>query len=59
MQPKNSETRDNPFSIRTYKTLFFNALLLNVFLRLFAISPNSIKNLQHVNERSNFGTMAA
>jgi len=59
MQLSNPDTRENSFSMATYKILFHNALMLSRFLRLFAINPNSIKNHQHVKELLNFGTMAA
>ena len=59
MQLSNPATRENSFSMITYKVLFHNALLLTRFCRLFAINPNSIKNHQHVKELLNFGTMAA
>ena len=59
MQLSNPDTRENSFSMSTYKILFHNALLLSRFFRLFAINPNSIKNHQHVKELLNFGTLAA
>ena len=59
MQLSNPETRENSFSMATYKVLFHNTLLLLKFFRLFAINPNSIKNHQHFKELLNFGTMAA
>lgn len=59
MQLSNPQTRENSFSMATYKILFHNTLLLSRFFRLFAINPNSIKNRQHVNELLSFGTMAA
>ena len=59
MQLSNPETRENSFSMATYKVQFHNTLLLLKFFRLFAINPNSIKNHQHVKELLNFGTMAA
>ena len=59
MQLSNPETRENSFSMATYKVLFHNTLLLLKFFRLFGINPNSIKNHQHVKELLNFGTMAA
>jgi len=59
MQLGNPQTRENSFSMATYKVLFHNALMLSRFFRLFAINPNSIKNRQHVNELLYFGTMAA
>ncbi len=59
MQLSNPQTRENSFSMATYKTLFHNNLMLSRFFRLFAINPNSIKNRQHVNELLYFGTMAA
>ena len=59
MQLSNPATRENSFSMTTYKILFHNTLMLERFFRLFAINPNSIKNRQHVNELLYFGTMAA
>ncbi|WP_318349336.1 transposase [Aquipluma nitroreducens] len=59
MQLKNPQTRENSFSMATYKILFHNKLMISRFFRLFAINPNSIKNRQLVNELLYFGTMAA
>jgi hypothetical protein len=59
MQLRNPQTRENSFSMATYKILFHNTLMLSRFFRLFAINPNSIKNRQHVNELLYFGTRAA
>ena len=59
MQLSNPDTRENSFSIATYKILFHNTLLLLMFFRLFAINPNSVKNHQHVKELLNFSAMAA
>lgn len=59
MQINNPQTREDSFSMATYKILFHNTLMLSRFYRLFAINPNSIKNRQHVNELLYFGTMAA
>jgi len=59
MQLSNPDMREVPFSMKTHKTLFHNALLLSRFIRLFAINPNSIKNHQHVKYLLYFGTMAA
>jgi hypothetical protein len=59
MQLSNPQTRENSFSMATYKVLFYNTLMLSRFFRLFAINPDSIKNRQHVNELLYFGTMAA
>ena len=59
MQLCNPQTRENSFSMATYKILFHNTLMLSRFFRLFAINPNSIKNRQNVNELLYFGTMAA
>jgi len=59
MQLSNPDMREIPFSMKTHKTLFHNALLLSRFIRLFAINPNSIKNHQHVKDLLYFGTMAA
>jgi len=59
MQLSNPDMREVPFSMKTHKTLFHNALLLSRFICLFAINPNSIKNHQHVKDLLYFGTMAA
>jgi hypothetical protein len=59
MQLNNPVSRENSFSMATYKILFHNTLMLSRFFRLFAINPNSIKNRQHVNELLYFGTRAA
>jgi len=59
MQLSNTETRENSFSMTTYKMLFHNTLMLFRFFSLFAINPNSIKNRQHINELLYFGTLAA
>lgn len=59
MQLSDPATQENSFSIKTYKILFHNTLMLSRFIRLFAINPNSIKNRQHVNELLFFGTKAA
>jgi len=59
MQLSKPLKRESPFPTATHKTLFYNSLLLSKFFRLFAISPNSIKNRQHVNKLLYLGTRAA
>jgi len=51
------QTRENSFSMATYKIQFHN-ILLSIFFGLFAINPNSIKNHRHFKELLYFGTMA-
>lgn len=47
------------FSMITAKTINHNALLLNRFLCMFAIHPNTIKNKQYIKELLLYGTQAA
>ncbi|MDR2914112.1 MAG: hypothetical protein LBV74_04675 [Tannerella sp.] len=47
-----------PFSIADIKTISYNELLLNQFLRMFAIKPNILKNNQKLKELLFFGTKA-
>jgi len=39
-----------PFSMADFKTLYHNRLLLDRFLRMFAINPNTTKNKQRIKE---------
>ena len=48
-----------PFSMANFKTLCHNELLLNRFIRMFAINPNTAKNKQKIKELSKFGIIAA
>ena len=53
------ETKEKPFSIANAKTLCHNAFLLNRFIVLFGIKPNTIKNHQYIKELLYYGTIAA
>lgn len=59
MQLEDEERRDLPFSMRDYKTMFQNALLLSRFFERFGISPNKPKNQQIFKELLLFGSRAA
>lgn len=59
LQFNDEEKRGLPFSMRDYKTVFYNALLIGRFFDRFAISANSRKNQQYFKELLLFGTMAA
>lgn len=48
-----------PFSMANYKTFFNNALMLDRFIRRFAINPNSAKNHKIINELLQLGRIAA
>ena len=39
-----------PFSMANYKTFYNNALMLDLFISMFAINPNSTKNRKIVKE---------
>jgi hypothetical protein len=47
------------FSMTNFKTLSHNKLLLDRFISVFAINPNSVKNKQKINELYNYALMAA
>ena len=47
------------FSMADFKTLCHNKLLLDQFVSVFAIYPNSAKNQQKIKELSSFGLIAA
>lgn len=59
MQLKDTDKRELPFSMRDYKTLFHNALMIQLFFSKFGKPPNSRKNQQYVKELLLFGTLAA
>jgi hypothetical protein len=59
MQLKDKNRRELPFSMRDYKTLFHNALMLKLFFSKFGNPPNSSKNQQYVKDLLYFGTLAA
>ncbi len=48
-----------PFSMSDYKTLYNNALVLNRFMSVFAINPNTAKNQKIVKELLDYGKIAA
>ncbi len=53
------KTKEKPFSIANAKTLCHNAFMLNRFIELFGIKPNTIKNHQYIKELLYYGTIAA
>jgi hypothetical protein len=56
----NSKRNDElSFSMADYKTMFYNQLLLNQFIRRFAINPNTKKNKLISQELIQWGKMAA
>ncbi len=59
MQLSDENRREMPFSIREYKVLFHNTLLLTHFFSKFGISPNKPKNQKIFKELLLFGTVAA
>ena len=50
---------DKPFSMSDYKTMYNNTLMLERFMCMFAINPNSPKNQKIVKELLNYGKIAA
>jgi len=56
---KNRKDDKASFSISDAKTLLHNAFIINRFINLFGINPNSIKNHKHINELLYYGTIAA
>jgi hypothetical protein len=48
-----------PLSMANYKTLYNNALMLDLFIIRFSINPNSTKNKKIVNELLEPGRIAA
>lgn len=59
MQLKDGKRKELSFSMREYKTLFYNALMLSHFFDKFGISPNKPKNQQIFKELLLFDSMAA
>jgi len=51
--------KSNAFSMADFKTLCNNELLLNQFLSVFAINPNTTKNKQRINKIREYGIIAA
>lgn len=54
-----AKKENTTFSMVNYKTFFHNALMLERFIRRFAINPNTAKNQKIVNELLEFGKIAA
>jgi len=50
---------DKPFSMSDYKTLYNNNLMLERFMCMFAINPNTPKNQKIVKELLHYGKIAA
>ena len=50
---------DKPFSMSDYKTLYNNNLMLERFMCMFAINPNTPKNQKIVKELLDYGKIAA
>ena len=48
-----------PFSMANYKTLYNNTLILELFIRKFAIKPNTAKNQKIVQELLEYGKIDA
>ena len=48
-----------PFSMADYKTLYNNTLMLEQFMCVFAINPNTAKNQKLVKELLDYGKIAA
>jgi len=56
------ETKNNPkqpFSMCDYKTMYNNELMINRFMSVFAINPNTTKNQKIVKELLDYGKIAA
>ena len=55
----NKSTTLKPFSMCDYKTMYNNALVLERFMCMFAINPNTQKNQKIVKELVDYGKIAA
>jgi hypothetical protein len=53
------KSENEPFSMADFKTLHHNKLLLERFLSVFAINPNTAKNKQKIKELCQYGRIAA
>ena len=53
------KTERGSFSMADIKTMYHNTLLLERFIEVFAINPNTVKNNKYVKELINFGKIAA
>ena len=56
---KNKTDLHKPFSMSDYKTLFHNTLMLERFMSVFAIDPNTTKNQKIIKELLDYGKIAA
>ncbi len=54
----NQNREQKPFSMSDYKTLYNNTLMLERFMSVFAINPNSAKNRKIVKELLDYGKIA-
>jgi hypothetical protein len=55
----NNNDNPKPFSMADYKTLYNNTLMLERFMCMFAINPNTAKNQKIVKELLDYGKIAA
>lgn len=55
----NKNETPKPFSMADYKTMYNNTLMLERFMCVFAINPNTAKNRKIVKELMNYGKIAA
>ncbi len=55
----NKNDTPKPFSMADYKTLYNNTLILERFMCMFAINPNTAKNQKIVKELLDYGKIAA
>ena len=55
----NKSKVDKPFSMSDYKTMYNNTLMLERFMCMFAINPNTPKNQKIVKELLDYGKIAA
>ena len=56
---KGKSDQHKTFSMADYKTLYHNTLMLDLFIRRFAINPNTAKNQKIVQELLDYGKIAA
>ena len=54
-----NDDKQKPFSMADYKTLYNNKLMIYLFIRKFAINPNTAKNRKRVQELLEYGKIAA
>ena len=51
--------KHQPFSMVNYKTLYNNTLMIELFIRKFAVNPNTAKNKKIIQELLEYGKIAA